>query len=218
MNKCYKLLIILLCFTMLVGCKDKEIKNTDALKFKEEYESLNNNEKYIDVKIDEDNPFIYADYENIMEIIDTTGIIYFGFKECPWCRNAVPALIKAANKTGIKEIYYYNVKDIRNTLELGENGEIITKKEGTDEYNSIVNALYESLDVYEGLNDDSIKRIYAPTVIFIKDGEVVGTHTSTVETQKDPSIKLTENQEAQLIKIYEGYIHKVLDDLCTDAC
>lgn len=218
MKKCFKILLILLCFSLLVGCKNKENKNLDAIKFKEEYENLNDSENYIKLNISKDNPFIYANYEDIMEIIDTTGIIYFGFPECPWCRNAVEPLIKAANKTGIKEIYYYNIKDIRNTLILDENGNIITKKEGTDEYNSIVKALYDDLDVYEGLNDDRVKRIYAPTVVFIKDGEVVGLHTSTVSTHKNPSIKMTNEQEGELINIYEGYIHKVLDDLCTDAC
>ena len=47
------------------------------------------------------------------------------------------------------------------------------------------------------------KRIYAPTVIFVRDGKVLGLHVSTVDSQKSGFDKMTEDQIEQLYGIYE---------------
>ncbi len=150
-------------------------------------------------------------------------MLYLGFSECPWCRNAITVLSSAAKATGIKNIYYFRLKDengndIRNVLKLDENGNVITEKEGSKEYNTLIDLFSEKLDIYDGLNDPSIKRIYAPTVIFIQDGKVIGLHTSTVSSQTNPYILLNDDQVKELKNIYEDYIHKMLDDLCDEKC
>ena len=68
-----KLLIIGLLSVLLiplVGCKKDEDLRSDAVKFKEEYESLNTKEKdggglYRTISIDEENPIIYISYEEL---------------------------------------------------------------------------------------------------------------------------------------------------------
>ena len=50
--------------------------------------------------------------EEIFDILDGTGIIYFGFPECPWCRNAVPVLLDAAEEVGIEKIYYIYIDNL----------------------------------------------------------------------------------------------------------
>ena len=91
-----------------------------ASRFKLEYESLNGQKtddgrEYMEVNINNDNKIVYADYKTIFDVLDGTGVIYFGFPECPWCRNAVPILLEAAEESGIKQIYYLNNHDDRDT-------------------------------------------------------------------------------------------------------
>ncbi len=204
--------------------KNQEVKVSDATKFKNDYENLNNktndnNQKYPEVSISDDNVVKYTSYKEINSILDNkkTAVIYFGFKECPWCRNAVPVLLQAVSSTGLDKLYYLDIKNDRNELKK-ENGQIKTVKEGKEDYNKLVSRLSDKLDVYEGLEDNTIKRIYAPTVMFIKNGEVVSIHTSTVESQKDPYNILDKNQRKELYEIYKKAILDILDSSCDEAC
>ena len=212
-----KLLCLLLCVFSLVGCT-----GSDASKFKKEYESLNGKENdkgrdYLEITIDKDNPMVYADLDTILEVIDGNGIIYFGFAECPWCRNALPVLLEAAKEQKVEEIYYYDIQDIRDTLELVD-GKINVVKEKSEDYKKIYDALYDSLNVYEGLEDNTIKRLYAPTVVFVKYGKVVGLHESTVESQVDPSVPMTDSQKQELKNIYIEGIKEVQKTVCDSKC
>ena len=224
-----KIIVIYLCMCVLLTClyikniKDKKVEENDSMKFKEEYESLNEKEneltgkEYLKVSIKENNPIKYATYSEIKNIITSgTGVIYFGFPECPWCRNAVPVLLEAAEDNGIDKVYYFNALDIRDKKHLDENGNIVVDDEGTKEYKELVELLYDYLDVYSGLNDDTIKRLYFPTVIFVKNGKIIGNHSGTVESQTDPSIVLNENEHNELKKIYTNYMKTISSNLCND--
>lgn len=198
---------------------------TDNEKFKKEYESLNgkinssNNKEYLSVDIIEKNNIVYSNEDEIANLIKSgTAVIYLGFPECPWCRNAITVLLDAVSETSLEKIYYLNVKDIRDIKKLDENSNVITEKDGTNGYYKILDALGDKADVYKELNDESIKRIYAPTVIFVRNGKVVSMHTSTVESQEDPYVKLTDEQTSELKEIYLKGIHKVLADLCDESC
>ena len=134
------LMIILLSIVFIKNLdnKDNQVDNSDAIKFKQEYENLNEVEDgektYKTISISEDNPMVYSKYDEIEKIFtDQTGVIYFGFPECPWCRNAVPVLIDAAKEIGIDKIYYFNALKIRDVKTLDENGNIVIEKDGTDE-------------------------------------------------------------------------------------
>lgn len=202
------LLFVVCVFAMLIMyfCLNKE---TDSIKFKNEYESLNSKEKYIDVKIPEDNNVKYASFKDVMNVLDSgTGIIYFGFPECPWCRNALPVLLKAASDNEVQNFYYYNALSIRDEKEL-KDGKIVTNKKGTDEYYELLDKLSDVIGPYQGLNDDSIKRLYFPTAVFVMGGKIVGFHEGTVDSQKDPSKHLTSEQEKELLNIYNENIEKI---------
>lgn len=197
---------------------------TDSVKFKKEYEDLNNKKnskgnEYIKVEISKDNPIKYVTFEELMDVLNEgSGIIYFGFPECPWCRNALPVLLDAAKEENINEIYYFNAHDMRDEKSLDDSGQVITTKEGTDEYKKILEKLNDNLDIYEGLNDDSIKRLYFPNVFFILNGKVVGNHMSTLDSQKDPSVPLNDEQYKELKGIYVKNIKKVFNYQCNDGC
>lgn len=197
-------------------------EETDAIKFKEEYETLNDKKdsnEYINVDIDKENPIVYADAEEVIDLIkNDTAVIYFGFPECPWCRNAIPVLLDAAKELGIEKIYYYNALSIRDKKSLDENGDIVVEDEGTKEYEELVELLYDYLPIYDGLNDNTIKRLYFPTVLFVKNGEVIGLHISTVETQENPYNELTKEQYEELKTIYYDYLNKTFEIFCDEAC
>ena len=210
-----KLICVLLIVLLASACNDSSVKQ-EALRFKEEYESLNGKENdsgidYVNVVIEADHPMVYADIDQLLEVIKNGGIIYFGFDECPWCRNALPVLIEAAREKEVSEIYYYDIKGIRDELVLNEEGMIEVMKEKSEDYQLIYDALYDSLNIYEGLNDDTIKRLYAPSVFFIKEGKVMLMHESTVESQKDPSVMMSDVQQHQLKDIYIQGIEKITE-------
>ena len=75
MKKILFSLLIILCLVFVTGCFNNKKVETDAMKFKKEYESLNGKTigeskyKYPNVEINEDNPIKYADYDKLLEII-----------------------------------------------------------------------------------------------------------------------------------------------------
>lgn len=98
---------------------------SDARKFKREYETLNNDYndsktyKYLDINVSRKNNVKYSSYDEVFKILDKgTGVIYFGFPECPWCRNLVPVLVDAADEAGIANIYYLNNRNDRDVKKI----------------------------------------------------------------------------------------------------
>jgi thiol-disulfide isomerase/thioredoxin len=227
MKKAFIISAILIVSFLIVGAifynnKDTQYKSTDAVKFKAEYENLNNKlksdgiNKHNEINIIEDNTIKYSNYEEVMDILESgTGVIYFGYPECPWCRNAVPELVQVAKEMELEKIYYFSDMSIRDQKSLDENGNIITEKEGTEEYKNLLDKLSDYLGPYKGLNDESIKRLYVPTVVFVKEGSIVGVHIGTVESQTDPSILLNAEQKKELQQIYRENIEKILSTTCS---
>lgn len=226
-----KVIIILLMallsiagFSIYNNYKNKNYKEstTDAIKFMIEYENLNNKlkadgiNKHTEINIIEENVIKYSNYNEIVSVLDSgTGVIYFGYSECPWCRNAAPELVKVAKETGLETIYYFNDMSIRDQKSLDDNGNVIVDKEGTDEYYNLLTRLSDYLGSYKGLNDETIKRLYVPTVVFVKEGNIVGVHIGTVESQTDPSILLNDEQREELQQIYRENMEKVLNNSCS---
>lgn len=235
------LIIIAVCTLVVVGIcgwairnHEKEIQKiekSDALKFKEEYESLNgkatsNNSTYPTVTIDENNTVKYVTETEAVELLENgTGIIYFGFKECPWCRNMISTLTNVAKENATK-VYYLDILDLRSKIELkevNEKMEIQVTKKGTDSYYKILNILDKDLTDYELVDEKGKKyntgekRLYAPTVVSFDEGSIEEVHVGTVESQEDPYVKLTEDEEKELNKIFTKIVKSVKKDSCTSA-
>ena len=238
-NKIYFIIIIVCALSVIGLCvyaiaNHKEIKVTDAVKFKQEYESLNglvneNNEKeYLNVEIEEENPIIYKSGQEILDIMkNEDAIIYFGFAACPWCRNAVPVLLETAKKLNVDKIYYVDILDMRDTYKFSGSIEPEQTKKGTDAYYSILKILDKKLEEFYvtddagNMYDTGVKRLYAPTVVSMSGGKVKGFHVATVESQKDPYKALDDKQKEELKTAYKGLIKAIKDDtVCKDnkAC
>ena len=200
MKKIEVIVIVLISLFLLTGCVDK---TTDAYKFKEEYESINNKDnghgkKYRELNISEDNPFVYSTAEEILEKVNNkeTFIVYFGFKECPWCRSIIEELIHAAKDKKVDKIYYVDVLNIRDVREIATAGEIITTKDGNSAYMELINKFSDVLSDYN-LNDNYMgeKRIYAPNIIAVSNGKAIQMEEGISEELTDPYSKLTKKMK-----------------------
>ncbi len=231
------IILLLLFFMVFVGTrafkdkKEENPKNSDALIFKKEYESLNNVVREKDGKtikeiaISQNNPVEIVTEEKAISLLESgTGILYFGFPDCPWCRSMLPILLSTLDNMSISKLYYLNVANIRDTLALNEKGKPEVKVEGTKGYKRILELLDEELSPYYLTNDEGKqvdtkeKRLYAPTVAGFKDGKVVAFHEGTVESQKSGYDDLTEEEKKELSTIFENLINQVYDTNCDEAC
>lgn len=220
------IVVFLLSSYLIYTFVDSDTKNiitNSEIRFKEEYESLNGvyneniNRYYSNVEILENSNVEYKNVDEIIQILkDGTGIIYFGFPECPWCRNIVPLLIDATSQYGVP-FYYYNAYDIRDTKHTDEDGHVVTDKEGTTEYYEILSLLGEHVSDYDGLPDNS-KRLYFPTIVFVKEGKIVALHEGTLESQTNPFVQLTEEEKNEILSILEHGIVETYDLICDENC
>ena len=170
---------------------------SDGEKFKAEYEALNN--ENVNINISKNNPIKYVTLDEVFDIIQNkTGVIYFGFPGCPWCRNMIPVLFEAAKNNNIDTIYYFNPRNV--------------KKSDNDEYNK----LKEILNEYLSEDENGQKVLYVPDVYFIKDGKIVGHHLGTVDSQEEPTISLTEEEKNELLDIFNELFEKMVD--CQIVC
>ena len=89
----------------------------DALRFKQDYEALNDTpveeggENYNTVNIPEENPIVYIDLEDYVNIInsDEEAFIYFSNPTCAYCRATIETLLKALQDLGVQKLYYYDL-------------------------------------------------------------------------------------------------------------
>ena len=76
----------------------------------------------------------------------------------------------------------------------------------------------EVLTPYEGLNDDTIKRLYFPTIIAVKNGIIQDIQISSVDSQTDPYTSLTDEQHQELLSIYKNMMKRLLMCDTDTAC
>ncbi|MDD3340854.1 MAG: hypothetical protein PHN72_01440 [Bacilli bacterium] len=212
-------LIFLTVFT-LTACNKVESNKEEALKFKEDYESLNGKtnsagKEHRTLAIKEDNPYVFTSADKIVEKIEKgeTFYVYFGSKLCPWCRSVIEKSIEVAKEKGIKKIYYVDIWDnegneiLRDKYSLDENKEAKQSIKGPDSYYKLLDHFKALLPDYtltdEEGNEHAVgeKRIFAPTFIYVKEGTAKAITDGTSDKQKDARATLTKellNDEEQL--------------------
>lgn len=223
-----KKLYILLVIVLLIGAffiyyKVNVIdKNTDAYKFKVEYESLNNkesygNNKYRELNIDKDNMIKYSSAKEVLDKINNNEsfIVYFGFAKCPWCRSMIENLLSLAKQNN-EVIYYVDVLEIRDTLEVKDDKVVVSKK-GDTNYMKLLEKLDNVLDDYSLEVDDvkyetNEKRIYAPNVVAIINGKAVKKVEGVSEKLTNPYGKITDEMNKDSIDQL-NCIFKCLEEL-----
>lgn len=202
-------ILVLLGLSYVIYNVAKPNEVLDSETFKTEYESFNNKtnssgKEYRSLNIDINNPIIYASAKDILDKIDNkeTFVVYFGFPDCPWCRSVIETLLKVASDKGLEEIYYVDVKNIRDTIKLNEDGSFTKTSKGTSDYEKLLEKLYSVLDDYTLVDSTGNavstkeKRIYAPNVVAIKNGEAIEMKTGISDLQNDAYMELTDEMKA----------------------
>lgn len=161
---------------------------TDAEKFKEEYQN-----------VEEDNLFVYKTEEEIIKILEGgTGIVFLGFPECEWCQAYAPLLNESAKESGLEEIYYYNIKESR--------------KKNTENYQKIVSILKN----YLLKDNEGNERVYVPDISIVKQGEILfhDNETSVMEEGITPEKYWTDDKKQQL----KDKLIQMIDDAALIKC
>ena len=219
-------IIAIVILLIITGCSyDKKEEKADSLKFKEEYESINGDiiegtdYKVRTLNIPEDNPIVYAEANDIISMMDNneTFVVYFGFNSCPWCRSVLPVLLEVAKDLNLKKIYYVDVKDIRDRLDVDEDGNIITVKEGSEGYIGLLARLDDVLEDYtleiDGKEiETEEKRIYAPNVVSIVNGKAKELETGISDELDDPFMELTDKIKKETYNKFKCSIKCVLEN------
>lgn len=229
MKKFLIFILLLVTVVTLSGCDTSNSTDNyqDASKFKNDYESLNgqdNNGKTIrTVNISENNPFVYKEASDIVKMINDkeSFIVYFGFAKCPWCRSIIETLVEVADDYDVDTIYYVDVLEIRDILKLDDTNEIVTDREGSKYYMKLIKLLdnvlsdYNLTDAEGNTVSTGEKRIYAPNVVSVVDGEATLLETGISDSQKDGYQELTDDM---LEETYDK-LAKVMEELMgSTAC
>lgn len=219
----HKLIFVFFISLILIiaGCS---FKVPDSVKFKNEYESLNDSKiegRIVrNVDINKNNPFVYSNAEEVAKKIEKkeTLAVYFGFKECPWCRSIIESLIEVSNDLGLEEIYYVDVKDIRDTMKINDDGKVENDKKGTIGYYQLLKLLNNVLDDYTLTNKDNKgisvneKRIYAPTIVSIVNGKAEGMTTGISDTQTDAYMELTDEIKKETYNKFKCVLECIVEN------
>ena len=187
---------------------------TDALRFKEEYETW---ESDIAITIPEDNPFIYSDFEELVEKMNNgeSFIVYCGSNWCPWCRDILPVFLECAKEHKINRVLYVDVNpgqvnEKRNAYQVDENGKVYRFNEGTKGYNDFIKLASDVLRDYrngnitlEGTEWEGEKRVGAPNFIVVKDGKAVAMTSGISDMLKSSHDEITPEIRADIKNLIE---------------
>lgn len=239
MNKDQKLLVIIIILIVIIagafgvyaykhkGEKTCKTEETDAIKFKREYEEYNdknydNGKPYFNINLSNKNLFKYITEEDAVKFLkEGTGVIYFGFPQCPWCRSLVPYLEEMGKEYGIEEINYLNIKDIRDSYKL-EGKKAVVDNKGSDSYYEILDLLSKYLTDYKITDEKGkeystgVKRLYAPTTVVVKKGKIVGFNEGTVDSQAK-FVALNDDEIKELKEKLSNMFAQVSSFVCTDT-
>ena len=135
----------------------------------------------------EENRFVQESAGDIVDRFTTgTGVIFLGFKECPWCQKTAPLINQAAEAEN-ETIYYVDIREERENM--------------TAEYQDIVSILSPHLPK----NEEGSVRISTPDISIVKDGEIIWRFKmeSVSDAEKTPDTYWTGERQAQAIKQFK---------------
>ena len=179
-----KLLLILLSLT-LCACQ-AQIKPTSSTSKKAC--DVTREEETCNSKDDSNTKFNEISFDEAIQYFtkEKSGVLYFGYSSCPWCKEAKPVLKKVAQKNGI-DIQYVKVRDDKKN------------RLYTDDQKTIIEPYIQD---YMSNNDEGILTLYVPLVLVIKNGKVIDGHEGTLDSHDATERKMTDDEKEELTKIY----------------
>ena len=156
---------------------------SDAAKFKQHYS-----------QVADDNRFVYVSPSEIKQIFEHgSGLVFLGFKECPWCQKLAPMIDEAAKAEGLDKVYYMDIRQAR------------ANNDAT--YQMLVDKLKGHL----AKDGSGNPRIFVPDVTALHDGKIVGRflpETSIDDKGLTPGEYWTTERRADAIKQLREIIAK----------
>ena len=225
--------LIALLFNKFNG-NSKDNKKTDKKEitagskmFKNEYEQYNNiayDEEHelinLEVPLDVDVNYI-SGLDAASFLKKGTGVLFFCVPTNQSCRNAIPVLLEVAKENKVDKINYINIENFQNTYEV-VNGTLTKTVEEQEGYYDVLKALDSVIENKYIVNDidTNEKRILSPTFIFVKNGEIIGTHFDLVELNENQTIfdELTKKQVKDLKQKFNYYFEQIYSDFCDETC
>lgn len=145
-----------------------------------------------------------TDKNHLYQVLDVTEVInkmeqkesfvlVMGFPECPWCQALIPVVNEVAKTKKANVIYYLNIKDIRD-----------------NENNSHhVDYLKLQNEYFKDALDEKNKRLNAPTIVKVENGQMTNFHLNTVDShlknENGVLPPLTSEQKEELISILNQF-------------
>lgn len=172
-----KILLLLLTMCFISACTTKNAPS----------------EIYEDMKIDyqniqEESRFMKVSSVEALDLINSrSGIFYFGYPDCDYCKQAVPILNKVATQTQ-SYIYYTNVV---------ENGGL-----NIEVYNFLANIGAEKL----GWDKD---KVFVPLVISFDKGLIKDVHEGLLKGVNAHEAEMNDEQKTELEEIYKNLIKTI---------
>lgn len=188
-----KLLLILLSLT-LCACQ-AQIKPTSSTSKKAC--DVTSEEETCNSKDDSNTKFNEISFDEAIQYFtkEKSGVLYFGYSSCPWCKEAKPVLKKVAQKNGI-DIQYVKVRDDKKN------------RLYTDDQKTIIEPYIQD---YMSNNDEGILTLYVPLVLVIKNGKVIDGHEGTLDSHDATERKMTDDEKEELTKIYTKLMSEAND-------
>lgn len=180
-------LIFIICIVLFIVIGKTDFKKNEKTE-SEKFSSLYN-------LVEQDNLFHFSDATEILNIINgRSGIILMGFPLNKWTNYYADILDDVSKELGVDKIYYYDfLKD---------------RDESNGTYETIVN----KLSVYVTVDDEGTKDLHAPTLLVVKNGEVIGyfDDTSMLKGTVTPEVYYTDYQRGIT---YEGFKTAIIEYL-----
>jgi hypothetical protein len=103
-----------------------------------------------------DSIFVYRNAAETADILaNGRGIVFMGFKECPWCQHYAVFLHDVAREMEIERIYYCDIREDRQS--------------DSESYRKIVSILAGHLQY----DDEGRPRVYVPDLLIVSRGRII---------------------------------------------
>ena len=171
-------------FVVIGNMNYKDSSETEAKKFSNIYKN-----------IAEDNLYVFASASDVLNIVNgRSGVILLGFPKNKWTSYYAEYLNDVGKVVGLDKIYYYDFLDDR------------------DESNGTYETLVNKLNVYTPVNDEGVTDLAAPTVLVVKNGEVIAyfDETSIIKGNTTPEDYYTENAIALTKEMFKNALEEYI--------
>jgi len=151
-----KIILFAIISCIFIQCNNKYVRKdlSDSERFALDYPLVGSG-----------NIFVYRNAAETADILENgRGIVFMGFKECPWCQFYAVFLQDVARELEVEKIYYFDIREDRQS--------------NSENYRRIVDILSGHLQY----DDEGRPRVYVPDLSIVSRGRII---THDFETSND---------------------------------